>query len=579
MLCDARKLSNEELIETDLCIVGSGPAGISIARELRGRGYQICLLESGGRQPERQAQRLNRCQSTGYPIQLSLSRVRAFGGTSRWWWPDQTWACRPLDPIDFEARPSVRYSGWPFDRAHLEPFYKRAHKVNELGPYDYDPKGWTTACTPELPLAAPEIESTMFQHAPGTFNSRYDDLVRSDDVTLFLNASVTDLVPNDAYQCVERVEVRRDDGSRFFVRPQFVVLAGGGIENPRLLLLGQLARGRVLGNDHDLVGRFFAERISAGSGFVVAARPETVDRAGFYDFHAAKGTYVQGALRVTDKIQRERDLLNVVFHLLDRPALAMSPAIRSIATLTKGVFRQPPLLFDLPSHLGNVAAGLGDVAAMVRAYLSRGVPGRRVLMMCVQGEQAPNPDSRVTLGRRSDRFGLPVACIDWRPSAGVRESIRASQEVISAGFKAARLGHVESMLGDEHPPALLEGNFHHLGATRMHENPRRGVVDANCRVHGVHNLYIAGSSVFPTYGASNPTLTILALALRLADHLKQRLAEAPRMAMAVSTPSNRSRRFRVFAIDDPKHLGKESVAIPAKFHVREIIQRRLRSSS
>ena len=281
-------------------------------------------------------------------------------------------------------------------------------------------------------------------------------------MTLFLHTSVTDLVPNDAYQCVEHVEVRRDDGSRFFVRARIVVLAGGGIENPRLLLLGQLARGRALGNDHDLVGRF-AERISAGSGFVVAARPETVERAGFYNSHAAKGTHVQGALRVADKVQRERDLLNVVFFLLARPAPVMSPAIRSIATLAKGTVRRP-LLIDLPAHLGNVAAGLGDVAAMVRTYLRRGgAPAGRVLMMRVQGEQAPNPNSRVTLGWRRDRFGLPVARIDWRPSAGVRESIRASQEVISAGLQAARLGHVKSMLGDEHPPALFEGNFHHLG--------------------------------------------------------------------------------------------------------------------
>ena len=311
--------------------------------------------------------------------------------------------------------------------------------------------------------------------------------------------------------------------------------------------------------------------------FVVAARPETVERAGFYDFHAAKGNHVQGALRVADKVQRERDLLNVVFFLLARPAPIMSPAIRSIATLAKGTVRRP-LLIDLPGHLGNVAAGLGDVAAMVRAYLRRGAPAGRVLMMCVQGEQAPNPDSRVTLGWRRDRFGLPVARIDWRPSAGVRELIRASQEVISAGLQAARLGHVELMLGDEHPPALFEGNFHHLGATRMHEDPKQGVVDADCRVHGIHNLYIAGSSVFPTYGASNPTLTILALALRLADHLKQRLAEAPGTATAVSIPSNRSNRSPMWATGEPKYFGKESVTIPKKFHIREIIQRRLRSS-
>ena len=160
----------------------------------------------------------------------------------------------------------------------------------------------------------------------------------------------------------------------------------------------------------------------------------------------------------------------------------------------------------------------------------------------------------------------------------MRESIRASQEVISAGLQAARLGYVESMLGDEHPPALFEGNFHHLGATRMHEDPKQGVVDADCRVHGIHNLYIAGSSVFPTYGASNPTLTILALALRLADHLKQRLAEAPGTATAVSIPSNRSNRSPMWATGEPKYLGKESVTIPKKFHIREIIQRRLRSS-
>jgi choline dehydrogenase-like flavoprotein len=569
MLRDAREPSNDELVETDLCIVGSGPAGISIARELRGRGYQICLLESGGRHPERRVQQLNRCQSIGYPIQLSLSRVRAFGGASRWWWPNQTWACRPLDAIDFEARPSVRHSGWPFDRAHLEPFYKRAHRLNDLGPYDYNPKSWTTPRAPELPLVNSEIESTMFHHAPGTFDGRYDELVRSDDVTLFLHGTVTDLVPNEAHQRVERVEVRRDDGSRFFVRAKYVVLACGGIENARLLLLGQITRGRALGNDHDVVGRFFAERISAVSGFVVVNRPETVDRAGFYDLRAANGLGVQGALRVADKVQRERGLLNFVFHLLGRPAPTVSPAIRSIATLAKGAVRKP-LPRDLPAHLANVVGGLGDVAAMVRACLRPGTP--RVLMMCVQGEQAPNHDSRVTLGSRRDRFGLPVAHIDWRPSAGVRESIRASQELISAGLEAGGLGHVKCMLGDEHPPALFEGNFHHLGATRMHENPKQGVVDANCRVHGLQNLYVAGSSLLPTYGASNPTLTILALGLRLADHLKQRLAMERGAVRTALRPSNRSGRSPIYAAG----LEKESAMVPKAFHIRETIQRRLR---
>jgi choline dehydrogenase-like flavoprotein len=174
-------------------------------------------------------------------------------------------------------------------------------------------------------------------------------------------------------------------------------------------------------------------------------------------------------------------------------------------------------------HLRNVAVGVGDLAAFGRDRLRRPDDARSVLVMRAQAEQAPNPDSRVTLGTRRDRFGLPVARLDWRPAASDRASIRASQEAVDAALRAAELGHVELMLGDEHPPALLEGNFHHLGATRMHLDPAKGVVDADCRVHGVGNLYIAGSSVFPTYGCSNPTLTVVALALRLADHLKKEL--------------------------------------------------------
>ncbi len=129
----------------------------------------------------------------------------------------------------------------------------------------------------------------------------------------------------------------------------------------------------------------------------------------------------------------------------------------------------------------------------------------------------------MTLGTRRDPFGHPVARVDWRSEASDRASIRASQEIVDGAMRAAGLGHVELMLGDENPPALIEGNFHHLGTTRMHVDPAHGVVDADCRVHGMRNLYVAGSSVFPTYGCSNPTLTVVALALRLADHLKKQL--------------------------------------------------------
>jgi choline dehydrogenase-like flavoprotein len=528
VLSDARELANNQEIETDVCIVGAGPAGISVARELVGNGASVLVLESGGRGVERRAQRLNRGQSAGYPIhRLHQSRVRAFGGTSRHWLRpgDETWAARPLDPVDFEVRPGIRYSGWPFDRSDLDPYYVHAQALCRLGPFDYDPGRWADpARTPPLPLPPGPVETTLFHHGTSDFDGYYQELVRAPNVTLLLHASAVELATGEDPGRVDRVEVRRDDGSRSFVRARLVVLAAGGIENPRLLLLSRLAHRRGLGNDHDLVGRFFAERLSARTGYIVPATPDLIGRTGFYPVHAAApGVQMQGALRVGDAAQRERQLLNCAFFLVTRDLSFTAEAVRSVATLVKAR-RRRPLPAELLGHVGNVVTGLGPLGAVARARLRGADAARGVLAMRVQAEQAPNPDSRVTLGTRRDRFGLPVAQVDWRPAASDRASIRASQEAVDTALRAAGLGHVEFMLGDEHPPVLLEGNFHHLGATRMHPDPAMGVVDADCRVHGVRNLYVAGSSVFPTYGCSNPTLTVVALALRLADHLKKRLA-------------------------------------------------------
>jgi choline dehydrogenase-like flavoprotein len=529
VLADARAVGNDERVETDLCIVGAGPAGISLALQFLGSGVRVCLLESGGKDAERRAQRLNRGRSVGYPTyRLHQSRVRAFGGTSRHWFRpgDDSWAARPLDPIDFEVRAGVPYSGWPFGRAHLDPWYAQAQRICQLGPPGQDPVDWADEAAPVLPLPAGSVVSTVFHHGTATFDRYFDQLARASEVTLFLNAIVTGLLTGADPARVDQVEVRRDDGSRWQVAARLVVLAAGGIENPRLLLLGGRAHPQGLGNDRGLVGRFFAERLSCRSGYVVAANPELVRRVGFYGVHPARGTLVQGALRVSDAVQRELELRNCAFFVLPRGAAMTAEAVRSLATLHKAVRRQP-WLTGTPGHLRNLAGGLSDLAALARDRLP--LPGARgsgrpdVLVLRVQAEQAPNPDSRVTLGSSRDPLGQPVAQLDWRLTDDDRASIRTSQEVMDTALRAAGIGRVEMLLGDEHPAALFEGNFHHLGATRMHPNPNLGVVDADCRVHGLRNLYVAGSSVFPTYGCSNPTLTLVALALRLADHLKQRL--------------------------------------------------------
>jgi choline dehydrogenase-like flavoprotein len=300
-----------------------------------------------------------------------------------------------------------------------------------------------------------------------------------------------------------------------------VVLAASGIENPRLLLLSRRVHRNGLGNDHDLVGRFFAERMSARTGYISPASPELIDRAGLYSVReAAPGSRIQGALRVRDAVQRERQLLNCAFFPLARDLSMMAESVRAVATVAKARHRRP-LPQGVVGHLRNVATGLGVFA---RDRLRPPDDAHGVLALRAQGEQAPDRDSLVTLGTRRDRFGLPVARVDWRPAASDRASIRATQEAIDEALRGAGLGHVELMLGDEHPPTLLEGNFHDFGAIRMHTDPAMGVVDADCRVYGVRNLYVAGSSVLPTCGCSNPTHRVVALALRLADHPRKQLA-------------------------------------------------------
>jgi len=528
VLSDAADLASGQEIQTDVCIVGAGPAGISIAHELQGTDIGVWLLESGGREVERRAQRLNRGQSVGYPIhRLHQSRVRAFGGTSRHWFSpsDDSWAARPLDPIDFEDRPGIRYSGWPFDRAHLDPYYAHAHELCQLGPFVYDPAHWADKSGPGLPLRLGDVETTLFQRGRHDFNGFYDGLARAPNVTLLLHAPVVDLATDDDPGRVGRVEVKREDGTSCFVRARLVVLAAGGIENPRLLLLSRRVHRGGLGNDRDLVGRFFAERLSARSGYVISVPPALARPTEFSAVQAVPDALVQKALRVSDAVQRERQLLNCAFFLMTRNLSMTAEAFRSLATLIKAG-RRWPLPDGLLGHAGNVATGLTDLGALARDRLRSAGDVRSVLAVRVQAEQAPNPESRVTLGSRRDRFGLPVAQVAWRPVESDRASIRASQETLDAALHAAGIGRVQFMLGDEHPAALLEGNFHHLGATRMHADPSKGVVDAECRVHGIRNLYVAGSSVFPTYGCSNPTLTVVALALRLADHLRKELAHA-----------------------------------------------------
>jgi choline dehydrogenase-like flavoprotein len=506
-------------ILTDVCVVGAGPAGISIANELDSRGVRVCLLEAGGRDFEQRFQRQSRGESDGYPIhRLQVSRVRAFGGTMRHlhFQGDARWAARPLDPIDFAAREGRPEFGWPFDRRHLDPYYTRAERICGIRPFDVATTLWSEHAPADGRLigSGPEVEPTIFQFPLPTFHDAWHGLSASSNVRLLLETRAVEIRADITGRRVDSIVAVRGSRDRIVIRPRLLVFAAGGIENARLLLAANAGRG--LGNEHDLVGRYFAEKLSLHAGHVVLSDKISMDQLDC--FHHTEGTDIGGGLRVTEKVQREQHLLNVAFFMVPRPAAVISNAVRSLSTLGKAVDRRP-LIPGISRHTRNVLAGARDFADLA---MSRVVTRPRVLALRAQGEQAPNRESRVRLGSRTDDLGIPVARVTWRMSDDDHRSIEASARVIDAALRSRGFGYIE-WTAQLDSTTLVDGLHHHLGTTRMHADPRQGVVDPDCRVHSVDNLFVAGSSVFPTYGASNPTLTIVALAVRLADKLREEL--------------------------------------------------------
>jgi choline dehydrogenase-like flavoprotein len=544
MIVDARSVSENETIETDVCVVGAGTAGMTLAREFIGHALQVVLLEGGDLEPDKDTQALYCGENVGHPYYpLDTARARYFGGSSNYWHIDIGNSqlgvrLRPLDGIDFEKRDWVPYSGWPFGRAHLEPFYQRAQTIFHIEPYTYEVKDWADPeKTPPLAFIGDRVQTIIYKFGSRELfiqDCRNEIIRRSDNILSFLYANVVEIETNETAQAVTRLRVACLQGNTFWVTAKLFILATGGIETPRLLLLSNANQSSGLGNQYDLVGRFFMEHLHFWSGVFVPSHAGIDNFAGLYaDIHRVKQVPIIGKLALTEKVLRRKKLLNqniqLIPHVLATVELyadMVSKGLSSFLTL-RSALRRGRLPAECGKHLANVAVGLDDIARAVYRKVQRHVSAAcynrriRVFRLAHMTEQIPNPNSRVTLSPERDRLGQNRVRLDWQLSAVDIRSVIRTQQVIDAELRRARLGRLYTQLWDETPPLDLHGGYHHLGTTRMHVDPKQGVIDANCRVHGLANLFIAGPSVFPTGGYANPTLTIVALAIRLADHLKK----------------------------------------------------------
>lgn len=525
MLIDGRNLDAGSELSTDICIVGAGAAGITLACAFIDRGFNVTILESGGLQadPETQALAVGEIGGIGN-VPLVSSRVRAFGGATALW---GGW-CRPFDAIDFEERPWVPHSGWPIKRADLDDYYRQAQTVCELGAFDYDPANWELGSEPPLPLPDADIKTRLVQFStPTRFGVRYRaPILASSNVTLCIHSNVVQIEPTENGQ-IQRLHVATLDGNHFTIKATQYVLAASGIENARLMLASNQVINTGIGNPHDVVGRYYADHMQLDTAGVFPLRKDVPFKLYLgEDRHVmrkprldgGKPIAVMGYLTLSAELQRSAQILNYSCKI-PRSSLGDYYLHTQSQRIITASYRK---------KLAELARTFVDSAPEALSIASRRMLGAEHAFYKVVAtqEQAPNPSSRVLLGRTKDRLGVPVARLQWELTELDRHTVKVATARLRHAFAASGIARlsVPIDLDDDSWPSHMGCSWHHCGMTRMHADPRHGVVDANCRVHGIHNLYIAGSSVFTTNGHGNPTLTVVALALRLADQLKAVMA-------------------------------------------------------
>ena len=524
MFIDGRTMPDNEVLDYDVCIIGSGAAGITIAREIAGGSYSVCLLESGDLYFSEEAHALNDAVNVGRPYpQLPQTRLRMFGGATNHWGGQ----CWPFDPEVFEPRSWVPYSGWPIRYRDLEPYYRRAHEVIQLGPYNYDAASYAEQLgLPLLPFDSSRIATICSKWNPLRFGMAYEDeLSARDRFHIYLNSTVKNINRHRTNHFIESVSVTGISGNNFNISAKYFVLATGGIENARLLLLSNDVETHGLGNNHDIAGRFFMEHVIYYSGLIVPMENLPYN---YYTTHCAPNDewHVIGQIAVPRQVAERERILQYRSRLYLAQDRRVADSVHSFGYLADHV-----AAFEVPESLGyHVSRIMRDPLSVVRGAL--GARSGRFgesewpigYTLGNQIETAPNPDSRILLAGEKDALGLNKAAVNWQLTELDRETIRRGHELIALEVGRSGFGRMRIELEDTED-LILEGAgtlSHHMGTTRMHESPRMGVTDANCRVHGLQNLYVAGSSLFPCAGHQNPTLTIVALALRLADHLNNK---------------------------------------------------------
>jgi choline dehydrogenase-like flavoprotein len=526
-----------------VCIVGTGAAGITLACELDGCGFRVLVLEAGQMKPLPRIQDDYRGEATRpHPPPDEYRRV-AFGGTTSIWGG----RCVPFDPIDFEPRDHVAQSGWPIAYDDVARHYPRALEYCDAGAFDFRASTSIADAAPMIPGVEGggllDLDLIERYSLPTDFGARYAGrLAASANVTVVIGARCVGLSPAAGASRIDGVEIVLRSGERCTIRPRVVVLAAGGIESTRLLLASDPG-GTGLGNRHDLLGRFYACHLETAVGRL---RP-LATRPAFQFERTRDGVYCRRKIQFSAEAQRSHRLLNTAFrlHFPEYSDASHGSSVMSAIFLAKsaliGEYRsilQQNAEFAVMSpnyrHWLNVLRGMPEMTRFGFSWLFRRQLATRKLPYTLVAnadgsyplefncEQTPLESSRISLISATDRHGMPRVHVDWRRSAEDLEAVLRAFRLLRERLSASGVCRLEFDEADLQLRVARSSPLggHHIGTTRMAATPRRGVVDGNCALFDFPNLYVASSAVFPTGSHANPTLTIVALALRMARHLR-----------------------------------------------------------
>lgn len=496
---DARTLPEATEIAADLILIGGGLASISIAKQWAGVGKTVAILESGGRERDMEIQALyaggGMMRGPGNPDRnidnyLIQSRARWYGGSGNVWGGK----CCPLDEADFAQRDWLERTGWPVTRTQMNPYYDRACDLLQIPRFSRDWDREADAARPALPIndnffAGPRVFTALSGEIDSAkFDAFRNDFVEaSNNISVYLHANVTNIALRRGDRQVESLEVRCLNGRRHTARGRNYVLATGGIENVRLLL----ASGGI-GNHSDLLGRCFMGHVTFGV------------------YENADG------LNTMLSISDGRNMSLYVDSARDKVHCVISTSLEGQRRFNTGNFTTTLVSTGTPSRPEDAAL------LALAAKLDTNASGASEHGCFFMSEHLPNLDSRLTLlPDYLDPLGMPRIYLDWTYSERDLDDLERSIAALGDALGAEGKGRIRFPVARENLLGTLNMSRHHIGATRMSRDPEHGVVDENSRVHGLCNLYVAGCSIFPTSGIANPTLTILAMSLRLSDHLKR----------------------------------------------------------